>query len=91
LGVGVHAARAWRPPARARPARAGTTVDGLGYISGINDAVESCLHVVVKPDRRIVLLSILVLEVTLKCAAAERESLRSFVERFLFAFQRAGG
>jgi hypothetical protein len=62
-----------------------------GWIDGWTDGVEWSLRIVAAADRRIASLQLPVLHVTLDCSAHDRDAVNRFVERFLRAYQRAGG
>ena len=60
-------------------------------IEGHTEGVEWSLRVAERAERRIAELTLPILDVTLTCAATDDESIGAFVERFLLAYQRAGG
>lgn len=60
-------------------------------IEGHTEGVEWSLRVAERAERRIAALTLPILDVTLTCRAADDESIGTFVERFLLAYQRAGG
>jgi len=60
-------------------------------IEGHTDGVVWSLRAAERADRRIAALTLPILDVTLTCTAADDESIEAFVERFLLAYQRAGG
>ena len=60
-------------------------------IEGYTDGVEWSLRVAEKQERRIAALTLPILDVTLTCMAADDVRISGFVERFLLAYQRAGG
>jgi hypothetical protein len=60
-------------------------------VSGHWEGMHWRLTIAEKPPRRIARLSVPVLEVILEFPGAARAQARPFVERFLRAYQRAGG
>ncbi|HXX84712.1 MAG TPA: hypothetical protein VEN29_12110 [Casimicrobiaceae bacterium] len=60
-------------------------------IEGNTDGVEWSLRVAERQQRRIAALTLPILDVRLKCMAADDARISGFVERFLLAYQRAGG
>lgn len=60
-------------------------------LSGNWEGLEWRLTIAQRPSRRIAQLSVPVLEVVLDFPGAARARTRPFVERFLRAYQRAGG
>ena len=64
---------------------------GAECIEGCTDDVQWTIRIVERPERRIAALALPVLDVTLDCAAVEPDGVKRFVERFLAAYQRAGG
>jgi hypothetical protein len=65
-------------------------VDG-DRLEGATDGVSWSLRIVEGPERRIALLALPTLDVTLDCAADSDDRIERFHERFLLAFQRGGG
>lgn len=60
-------------------------------LSGTWEGLHWRLRIAEKPPRRVAQLSVPVLEVVLDFPAAAPGQARAFVERFLRAYQRAGG
>lgn len=60
-------------------------------IEGCTHDVEWTIRIIEQPERRIAGLTLPTLEVMLDCVAADRHGVQRFVERFLRAYQRAGG
>ena len=62
-----------------------------GYMEGRTGGVDWSLRIAERPPRRIAALTLPVLDVALACRAADAADIDRFVERFLRAYQRAGG
>jgi hypothetical protein len=64
--------------------------DGLG-VEGRTDETVWTVRFLERPDRRVGPLTLPVLDVTLACSSTRPDDEVRFVERFLRAYQRAGG
>jgi hypothetical protein len=60
-------------------------------IAGRTRDVEWMIRIVEQPERRIAGLALPTLDVTLECAAGDRDGVQRFIDRFMRAYQRAGG
>jgi hypothetical protein len=64
---------------------------GASLLEGSTDGVEWSVHLAEGAERRIASLALPVLYVELGCSAPDDQAVDRFVERFLRAYQRAGG
>ena len=67
------------------------TGDGNEGLEGHTDGVEWSLRLAEASHRRVASLTLPVLHVTLECSSPDSDKANRFVERFMRAYQRAGG